>query len=501
MRCEQGLGATIQFIRFALLLAQTAGRVIVECQPPLLRLLQALRHRLRLLPAGAPLPNADYWIPLMSIPHVVATTIESIPSQVPYLRAEESKAQEWRKRLSDFPRPRIGIAWQGNPQFVGDRFRSIPLAEFAPLARVPGATFISLQRGPGEEQLVKAPFAITRFGKELDAEAPFVDTAALMADLDLIITSDTSIAHLAGSLGRPVWVALAQRADWRWMLEREDCPWYPTMRLFRQRGPGDWAEVFGRMAQALENGHLDNSKPSIHTSSQINRSEELGFAYFDKVYVLNLDADAERMRRVAVRLEKLGVPYERYAALTPPEGLKPKSPEFTASHYACALSHQAILKQAWQGGLNRILIFEDDVVLRDDTPQWMRQIVPQLRRLVWDVFYLGLHLETAGEKLAPNLLEVKCGFHTHAYAVSRQAMPRLIRYIDHVLQQLDGAFDAYQDPSLIKLCATPILAIQEPNHSHTHDAFINRAHQYFAAFDGEEFKAHCNELSESTKGV
>jgi Flp pilus assembly protein TadD len=506
IRCEQGLGATIQFIRYALLLAEMAMKVIVECQPPLLRLLQSLPKQLTLLPTGYELPPADFWIPLLSIPGVLRTTLESIPSGVPYLGAERTRVEQWRARLQKYPRRRIGVAWQGNPQYGGDRFRSIPLNHYAALAQAPEVTLISLQRGSGEDQLAKASFPITSLGEELDAEAPFLDTAAIIMNLDLVVTSDTSIAHLAGALGRPVWVALSYTPDWRWMLDREDYPWYPTIRLFRQNRPGDWASVFSHMSQALQSEPRvppevdwivvgNPEEPRGKSTDDVGESGK-AFGFFDQTYVLNLDSDTDRMKRVTARLQRVGIPFQRFPALTSPTGLKSRDSRFTAGHYACALSHRAMLQQAWSHGLERVLILEDDVVLRDDTSELVRKIVPQLGQIAWDIFYLGLHLEAGGNKVGANLLEVKRGYHAHAHAVARKAMPRLIAYIDHVLEHLEGTFDGYEDSKLLKVCATPILAIQEPNHSHTYGRPINRLDQYFTMFDGDDFRRHCVEIRE-----
>jgi hypothetical protein len=177
-----------------------------------------------------------------------------VPAEVPYLDAEPALVEAWRDRLGSYPGFKVGIVWQGNPQFRFDRLRSIPLAQFAPLARVPGVHLLSLQKGAGRDQLpaLRGYFPVIDLGPQLnETTGPFLDTAAVMKNLDLVITSDTSAAHLAGALGVPVWVALHDVPDWRWLLEREDSPWYPTMRLFRQTRPGQWEDVFDRIAEAL----------------------------------------------------------------------------------------------------------------------------------------------------------------------------------------------------------------------------------------------------------
>ena len=171
----------------------------------------------------------------------------------PYLAADPDRVTVWRERIGAHGR-RIGIAWQGNPASAAERGRSIPLREFLPLAQVPGVRLISLQKHHGLEQLAGVPdgLRIETLGDDFDAGPDaFIDTAAVMQCLDMVITSDTSVAHLAGALGRPVWVGLQHVPDWRWMLEGEDSLWYPTMRLFRQTRRGDWGGVFARMAELL----------------------------------------------------------------------------------------------------------------------------------------------------------------------------------------------------------------------------------------------------------
>jgi hypothetical protein len=192
----------------------------------------------------------DVQVPLMSLPMLFGTSITTIPSRIPYLSAEPARVEHWQKRLHDVPGLKVGIAWQGNLRHKWDRQRSFPLALLRPLADIPGVSLVSLQKGPGAEQIpyLRDRFAVLDLGSELTT---FADTAALMKCLDLVVCCDSSVAHLAGALGVPVWVAISIIADWRWLLEREDSPWYPTMRLFRQRRIGRWRPVFKRMAGEL----------------------------------------------------------------------------------------------------------------------------------------------------------------------------------------------------------------------------------------------------------
>jgi len=252
LHVEQGFGDTLQFVRYApLVKAHSGATVVLECQPPLLRLLTMSSVADRLVARGEPLPSFDVHAPLLSLPYLMHTTsVERIPVSVPYLGCDPELLQHWRTRLEAVPGFRVGIVWQGSPTNVNDRWRSVPLERFAPLSEVPGVSLISLQKGFGSEQLR----GWTGQGSPLDLAAEFTDfadTAAVLKCLDLVITVDTSVAHLAGALGVPAWVALPFAPDWRWLLERQDSPWYPSLRLFRQTQPGDWSDVFHRVQTAL----------------------------------------------------------------------------------------------------------------------------------------------------------------------------------------------------------------------------------------------------------
>ena len=205
---------------------------------------------------GEPVPPIDYHCPLLSLPLAFGTELATIPAEVPYLSADPERIARWAGRVAGLAGLKVGIAWQGNPgveRLLWARGRSIPLAALAPLAELRGLSLVSLQKGAGAEQLLEVPFRdrVLDLGREFDrGPDAFVDAAAVMASLDLVICSDTSIAHLAGALGRPVWTLLHASPDWRWLLGRADSPWYPTMRLFRQSG-GDWGEVVGAAAAEL----------------------------------------------------------------------------------------------------------------------------------------------------------------------------------------------------------------------------------------------------------
>jgi Tfp pilus assembly protein PilF len=247
---EQGWGDTIQFVRYAPLVQQRGGRVVLACAPALLRLLRSCLGIDCLLPEGGALPSCHAQAPLLSLPGILGTTLQNVPATIPYLAAPTELLDAWGARLRGLSGLRVGIAWQGNPGHAGDRNRSVPVSAFEVLARQPGVHLASLQKGPGAEQVPAQNARCPGMLLELPLE-DFADTAAVIQHLDLVVTVDTAVAHLAGALGVAVWVALPFVADWRWLRDREDSPWYPTMRLFRQRRVGDWTDVFQRIAAAL----------------------------------------------------------------------------------------------------------------------------------------------------------------------------------------------------------------------------------------------------------
>ncbi len=271
LHAEQGLGDTLQFIRYAVLVKERGGRVIVECQPALAPILASCPGVDDLVARGSPLPDFEVHAPLLSLPGILKTTLRAMPTppprvpakpdcdtggvgmpppaEIPYLWADANLVETWGRELSNFPEFKVGIVWQGDPRYSEDRHRSFPLNCLAPLARLDGVRIFSLQKGPGTEQLRNVDFPIIEFQSRLDeGSGAFMDTAAVMQNLNLVITSDTALAHLAGALAVPVWVALSFSPEWRWLRDREDSPWYPTMRLFRQRELGNWNPVFERMA-------------------------------------------------------------------------------------------------------------------------------------------------------------------------------------------------------------------------------------------------------------
>lgn len=252
LHAEQGLGDTLQFIRYAPLVTGRGGMVIAECQPVLVRLLSRCAGIQCLIARGQPLPAFDVHAPLLSLPGIFGTTVATVPANVPYIFPDAELVRHWQQEVAAVRKKvNVGIAWQGGLRYPGRLYRSPLLAHFAPLARREGVRLVSLQKGPGSEQLagVAGQWPVVDWSSRLDETAgAFMDSAALMKSLDLVVTSDTAVAHLAGALGVPVWVSLPVGADWRWLLHREDSPWYPTMRLFRQPAAGDWPALFARLA-------------------------------------------------------------------------------------------------------------------------------------------------------------------------------------------------------------------------------------------------------------
>ena len=252
---EQGLGDVIQFARFATLVTEQGGRVFFECPAKLRPLLETCPGIDRVIPQGDAVPPVDFQAPLLSLPRILGLHIGNVPQIAPYLRPQPERIDRWRPVIKGLPGFKVGINWQGNPGYHLDRIRSIPLTQFAPLAVIPDVTLVSLQQGFGSQQVIDVQrlFPVVATGADIDRDGAFLDTAAILKQLDLVVTSDTALAHLAGALGVPTWVVLPHVADWRWGVAGDSCAWYPTLRLFRQPRPGDWNAVFRRVAEELSN--------------------------------------------------------------------------------------------------------------------------------------------------------------------------------------------------------------------------------------------------------
>jgi Flp pilus assembly protein TadD len=249
LHAEAGLGDTLQFCRYARACAARGATVILEVQPPLRELLAGLEGVTQSIAAGSPLPPFDLHCPLMSLPLALKTTLATVPASAKYLHVDPARLADWRAKLGARRRPRVGLVWSGNPDNTIDARRSIPLADWLPhLPR--DFQYFSLQKQLRDAD--RATLSGCSFIVPFDVMSmEFADTAALCECLDVIVTVDTSVAHLCGALGRRTWVLLPQTPDWRWMRDREDTPWYPSMKLYRQRTAGDWDEVLGRVATDL----------------------------------------------------------------------------------------------------------------------------------------------------------------------------------------------------------------------------------------------------------
>ena len=248
---EQGYGDTLQFCRYAPLVARRGARVVLEVKKAILPLLAGLAGADRVIAKGEPLPEFDYHCPLLTLPLAFRTTVETIPADIPYVRADANLVRAWRERLGPKRGLRVGLAWSANRFAAYGRARSIRLAELAEILPA-GAQCISLQHELSEEEraYIAGRPDIRHFGPE------FPDIAALIALVDIVVSVDTSILHVAGAMGRPVWILLRFNGDWRWMADREDSPWYPTARLFRQPAPGDWSNLLGRVRDELSRVEL-----------------------------------------------------------------------------------------------------------------------------------------------------------------------------------------------------------------------------------------------------
>jgi len=250
LHSEQGLGDTIQFCRYAPMIAARGGKVVLGVQPGLEGLMKGLAGVDTVVSGGIPLGAFDLHAPMLSLPLLFGTKLESIPARVPYLFPEPEKVAAWGGRIAAHRGLRVGIVWAGSPGHGNDRNRSLRLESLAPLSALPGVTLFSIQKGPTEGQAANPPAGM-RLVNLSPGIKDFTDTAAIAANLDVVLCVDTSVAHLCGALGRPTWVLLPFAPDWRWLLGRDDTPWYPTLRLFRQSRPGDWDGVLGRVEAAL----------------------------------------------------------------------------------------------------------------------------------------------------------------------------------------------------------------------------------------------------------
>jgi tetratricopeptide (TPR) repeat protein len=250
LHAEQGMGDSIQFARYAAMVAAAGGRVVLECQAPLTALFATLDGPDEIVARGDALPDFDLHAPLLSLPRIFKTALDTIPETGPYLAADTARGRKFAATL-DRKRFNVGIVWAGKPTHRNDRNRTAGIAPFIDLLGTPGCDFHSLQIGPRAAD-IRATGCAGLLRDHAEAIEDFADTAALVSALDLVISVDTSVCHLAGALGKPCWVVLPYTPDWRWLMDRVDSPWYPSLRLFRQESFGDWVGVFARIAAELE---------------------------------------------------------------------------------------------------------------------------------------------------------------------------------------------------------------------------------------------------------
>ena len=243
---EQGFGDTIQFCRYLPFLVEHGANVLFECHQPLAILMQSIGTGIMIVPFGQMLPPFDYHAPLLSLPHLLGSSFETIPATVPYLSPPKERLMFWQRVMPTDNTLRVGLCWAGKA--YPDPGRSCPPDWLQPLAALHGVSWVSLQIGEGIDGMTTQPFPLTDLTMLVQ---DFADTAGLVAQLDLVMTIDTAVAHLAGALGKETWLLVPFAPDWRWGLNREDCPWYPTMRLFRQKNAGQWDEVVEQLATAL----------------------------------------------------------------------------------------------------------------------------------------------------------------------------------------------------------------------------------------------------------
>jgi tetratricopeptide (TPR) repeat protein len=259
---EQGQGDTIQFVRYVQMVAERVGprrggRIILGCQPSLVRLLAKVPDVHRIIAAGSPMPEFDVHCRLLSLPLAFGTDLATIPAPVPYLHAEANLSQSWAQKMGPRQPPanggeiRVGLTWAGSSGHAHDYKRSLVSSQLAELAEIPRLSLYSIQKGAAAEQARALPPGMKLIDLAADL-VDFADTAALIDNLDLVISVDTSVAHLAGAMGKPTWILLPYSPDWRWMLGRDDSPWYPTARLFRQKSAGDWTEVVRKVVESLK---------------------------------------------------------------------------------------------------------------------------------------------------------------------------------------------------------------------------------------------------------
>ena len=308
---EQANGDYIQFARYLPLLCDLGASVTFFLPARLVRLMSSLRGDITLVDKIPTVDRFDYQCALMSLPHRFTGLDQELPSDTPYLFAEPERLAKWGERIGHHGF-RIGIAWKGNRYPGGDLNRSFPLDMLLPVARIPNVRLISLQVGPGTEEIPHLPpdMPVETLGEDYDVgDHGFLDAAAVMKSVDLVISLDSSLAHLAGALGAPLWIALTYAPEWRWQRERTDTPWYPTAQLFRQHAPGDWDGIFTRMAAALQDMVVDAPACKTVVATTLPSAPVSWGELLDKITILDIKeqrlASAEAVANVTLELGHL----------------------------------------------------------------------------------------------------------------------------------------------------------------------------------------------------
>lgn len=265
---EQGAGDTIQFARYATMLAQRGGKVIARSNPNVASLIATIQGVAQVVTDEEPIPPCDCYIAMLSAPRVLGTTIDNLPRDVPYITADPAEVETWREKLAPHRRAlNVGLSWAGNPIQANDRNRSARLDELSPLVGVADTAIFSLQKGPTISQIAESGLDMIDLSNDIH---DFSDTAAIVANLDVVVSVCTSVAHIAGAIAKPTLVMLCYNADWRWLLDREDSPWYPTMKLFRQKQQGDWQDVAQRVRLELERMRDAKASPIITSNVELH---------------------------------------------------------------------------------------------------------------------------------------------------------------------------------------------------------------------------------------
>lgn len=384
---EQGLGDTLQFCRYLKPVADRGAKIILDVQQPLHGLFDSFRGSVELLPYGADFPDFDYHCSLLSLPLAFATLVDSIPNTIPYLHSDAGKALSWQQRLGEKNRPRIGLVWSGNPGFENDINRSVNLAEFVEILPGDNCQYICLQKELREtdRQTLQAHPELLFFGDELE---DFTDTAALASCMDLVVSTCTSVPHLTAAMAIPTWILLSANPDWRWLLERNDSPWYPGVKLFRQPGAGDWSAVFQQVRAGL-------ILLSVDYAADLAANK-----LFSDLAVISLSGTPERLARFK-QVNKQLRDYRIFQAvegsqLTPRQlletGYCDASLRYNPGALGCALSHISLWRQA-VNSKTAITICEDDAILHADFQELAAQ---QLAKLPadWDLILWGWNFDS-----------------------------------------------------------------------------------------------------------